>query len=223
MRDSVLMYVSQCDALRDLPPEQFKASVLAIWDYAMKDIEPEADPVTMMAWKLCKPLLDRNNRNYENGKRTRSEPEANPERTASDTGATWERPRSEPEANPERTGSGPEANPTPKVKGERLNLKKEPPKGGKKESAKRFHPPTIEEVREYASEHGYNVDAARFIDFYESKGWKVGTSPMKDWKAAVRNWARSERQGKATKPSNSNFTGRDTNLDNLLKTGGLYG
>ena len=27
---------------------------------------------------------------------------------------------------------------------------------------------------------------------YESKGWKVGKNPMKDWKAAVRNWERNE-------------------------------
>jgi hypothetical protein len=26
------------------------------------------------------------------------------------------------------------------------------------------------------------------VAFYESKGWKVGNQPMKDWKAAVRTW-----------------------------------
>ena len=35
-----------------------------------------------------------------------------------------------------------------------------------------------------------SVDAQRFVDFYASKGWKVGNQPMKDWRAAVRTWER---------------------------------
>lgn len=58
----------------------------------------------------------------------------------------------------------------------------------------RFTPPTVEEVAEYCREKGYGVDAHRFVDFYTSKGWMVGRSPMKDWKAAVRNWAGSDKQ-----------------------------
>ena len=56
----------------------------------------------------------------------------------------------------------------------------------------RFTPPTLEEVQAYCIERGNNVDAERFIDFYSSKGWMVGKNKMKDWKAAVRNWERTE-------------------------------
>lgn len=59
-----------------------------------------------------------------------------------------------------------------------------------KESASRFTPPTAEQVLTYAKEKGIQIDVEAFVDFYTSKGWKVGRSPMKDWKAAVRNWAR---------------------------------
>ncbi len=31
------------------------------------------------------------------------------------------------------------------------------------------------------------------MDFYESKGWRVGSSAMKDWKAAVRTWEQRRR------------------------------
>ncbi len=55
---------------------------------------------------------------------------------------------------------------------------------------KHFVPPTIEEVKQYCIDGSYNVDAQRFIDFYESKGWMVGKNKMKDWKAALRNWSR---------------------------------
>ena len=55
----------------------------------------------------------------------------------------------------------------------------------------RFKPPTIEDVQAYCMERNNNVDAQRFIDYYTSNGWKVGKNPMKDWKAAVRNWERT--------------------------------
>ena len=55
----------------------------------------------------------------------------------------------------------------------------------------RFTPPTVDEVRAYCSEHGYRVDAERFVAYYESNGWRVGRNPMKDWRAAVRTWTRN--------------------------------
>lgn len=57
-----------------------------------------------------------------------------------------------------------------------------------------FCPPTLDEVEAYCKERNNNVDAERFIDFYSSKGWFVGKNKMKDWKAAVRNWERSEKK-----------------------------
>lgn len=60
------------------------------------------------------------------------------------------------------------------------------------EKRTRFSPPTPAEVDAYAKEQGISVNGQRFCDFYASKGWKVGGSPMKDWKAAARNWASRE-------------------------------
>lgn len=53
----------------------------------------------------------------------------------------------------------------------------------------RFKKPTIEEIAAYIEEKKFTFDAERFYDYYESKGWVVGKSPMKDWKAACRTWA----------------------------------
>lgn len=60
------------------------------------------------------------------------------------------------------------------------------------ESKKRFRPPTVEEVEAYCLERNNKVDAERFVDYYTANGWKVGKNPMKDWKAAVRNWERKD-------------------------------
>ena len=57
-----------------------------------------------------------------------------------------------------------------------------------KEKRRRFSPPSLDDVRAYCKERRNNVDPQRFIDFYASKGWVVGKSPMRDWKAAVRTW-----------------------------------
>jgi hypothetical protein len=53
---------------------------------------------------------------------------------------------------------------------------------------KYFKKPTIEEVKSYCQERKNNVDAEKFYDFYESKGWMVGKNKMKDWQACVRTW-----------------------------------
>ena len=57
---------------------------------------------------------------------------------------------------------------------------------------KRFTPPSVDEVAAYCRERGNVVDAQRFVDFYASKGWKVGNAGMRDWHAAVRNWERQD-------------------------------
>ena len=67
-----------------------------------------------------------------------------------------------------------------------------------KPSRKRFTAPSLEEVRAYCKERNNNVDPQAFIDFYSSKGWKVGNQPMKDWQAAVRTWERRETTQKAS-------------------------
>ena len=69
---------------------------------------------------------------------------------------------------------------------------------------RRFTPPTRDEVAQYITENGYNVDANAFIDFYSSCGWVIGKNkPMRDWKAAVRNWNRRDNEKKTQAPKNS--------------------
>lgn len=59
-----------------------------------------------------------------------------------------------------------------------------------------FTPPTVEEVRAYFKEIGKEDESQKFVDFYESKGWLVGKSKMKDWRASVRTWeTRQKTQG----------------------------
>lgn len=65
-----------------------------------------------------------------------------------------------------------------------------------KEKDKRFIKPSVKDIADYCNNNNYNIDAERFYDYYESKGWKVGKAPMKDWKAAVRMWSRNNKDQK---------------------------
>ena len=57
-----------------------------------------------------------------------------------------------------------------------------------------FHKPTLEDIRAYCISRGNQVDPEQFFNFYESKGWMVGRTPMKDWRAAVRTWEKREKE-----------------------------
>ena len=58
-------------------------------------------------------------------------------------------------------------------------------------ASKTFEKPTVEEIAEYCKLRNNAIDPQHFFDFYESKGWLVGKSRMKDWKACVRTWERN--------------------------------
>lgn len=52
-------------------------------------------------------------------------------------------------------------------------------------------PPKPEWVSAYCKERNNGITASEFIDFYDSKGWVVGKSKMKDWQAAIRTWEKN--------------------------------
>ena len=70
----------------------------------------------------------------------------------------------------------------------------------------RFKPPTVQEVQDYCNERQNGIQAYTFVNFYQSKGWKVGNQPMKDWKAAVRTWEQKNKQNGITNTTNAGFS-----------------
>ena len=84
-----------------------------------------------------------------------------------------------------------------------------------------FIHPSIEEVSGYCRERSSVIDPQAFFDFYASKGWKVGSQPMEDWRACVRTWEHREKQKKKKdtfsyeqrKVSNADVEARFVNLD----------
>lgn len=88
-----------------------------------------------------------------------------------------------------------------------------------KTPSKRFIKPTVEEVRAYCVERKNGINADTFVSYYESKGWLVGKSPMKDWKACVRTWEQNEYGKPKTtrKPMMSDISERNNDWEDIAK------
>ncbi len=65
------------------------------------------------------------------------------------------------------------------------------------EKQKKFQRPTIEEVEQYCAQRHNGINAEEFYYFYESKGWLVGKTPMKNWQAAVISWEKIRKKEKS--------------------------
>jgi hypothetical protein len=85
----------------------------------------------------------------------------------------------------------------------------------------RFIKPTVQEVADYCKERNNNINPEAFIDFYESKGWMVGKNHMKDWRAAIRQWERREKDFSVNKGGNTGFGSWRQNQGYDLGTGAM--
>ena len=205
-RKQFTWYRSYYDALKELPAEEFRDIVLAGCAYALDGEEPELSGVARAIFTLIRPTLEVGRSKAEN--RSRAEQTSI---SAEQTGNSPEQTKNKPEQTQNKrkqTGNKPEQT---RNKPEQTRKEKEKEKEREKESEndsycsppppswpKRFVPPTLAEVQSYVAQRQSPVDPQGFIDFYASKGWMVGKTPMKDWKAACRNaetwerWSRTE-------------------------------
>lgn len=111
MRDSVVFYRSFYEAVRNLPPDEFKESVQAILDYGLDGKPPDTQgTIAHTVFSLVKPQIDANNRRFESGKKGGRKPNPNQDVTKA-------------EPNPNLSGTKPE--PKEKCKGERRKEKKD--------------------------------------------------------------------------------------------------
>ncbi len=165
--ESFVFYRSFRDAISEMSDEDKLATLLAICDYALYGVEPKLkDAMARAVFTVARPSIDANKGRRANGKKGGRPPK---KPMVSDSENLWFQKTESTETETEtETDTG-------------ANRAASPPKRS------RFVPPTLEEVATYVRERGSSVDPQGFIDFYASKGWLVGKTPMKDWKAACRN------------------------------------
>lgn len=215
MRDSVVFYRSFYEAVNTLSPDEKLKAMEYMLEYGFYSKEPEGNTSAYGMFLMARPQIDANIQRYENGKKGGRKPKDIQNSTESEPKHIKKETETEPRPNQNLTKTEPNVNVNDNVN----DIKENTLKGVKE---KRFAPPTLENVRGYCQEKGYNIDAERFIDFYESKGWMIGKNKMKDWKAAVRNWVRQDkdrgREKSAQKPVNrfQNFDQSGTDYDALV-------
>lgn len=190
MRES---FVLHAEYIEDLPEELKGAFLRYIYEYGINEIEPELSGLELTVWLKIKRRIDDDVSAYE---RKVSNLKQNRSRTATgakSTAPTDNRTDTERTPNGDRTDSvsvNVSVNDSVNVS-DSVNVAEAKP-AEPAPARKRFVKPELEEIREFCFEKNINIDVDRFFNYYESKGWKVGVSPMKDWKAAVRNWAKND-------------------------------
>ena len=216
-KDSFVLYTKYREHIEQLDMEERGKLFTAIFDYQMgvplEEYFYSMSPVTAMCFSFIRQQLDSDNKLYEDKVK----------RNRENACKRWDATVCEPM----RTDANAQSRIESHYDNEYDNdLKKSCSNEQPKE---RFKPPTVSEVKEYAEKNKYSaVDAERFCDFYESKGWMVGKNKMKDWKAAVRNWNHSQ-QEKTAKPMRQevtakrtgfvNYEQRETDYDKLILEG----
>ncbi len=80
----------------------------------------------------------------------------------------------------------------------------------------RFKKPTLQDITDYQKEIGFKNEASKFLNYYESNGWRVGKNPMKNWKAAFSGWCDRSNNfsaNKQTGPSEAEWSNADFMID----------
>ena len=185
MKDSFIIFTESREMVAELNEIQKAALLDALFSYAEDEEVSLPDGETRLVFISMRQKIDAANqryedkcaRNRENGAKGGRKPNGSEK-----TERLSEKPNGFEKTLPE---------PDPDIEPD--NKRKTPAES--KEKRKRFVPPTVEEVREYADKAGLEMDYQRFVDHFKSNGWKVGgKAPMKDWQAAARNWVARDKK-----------------------------
>ena len=180
----VCLYVSYLESLAPFSDEEIGRMVRAMLIYTATGETPLFDGNERFIWPTLKAQIDRDEAAYQERcekNRANGAKGGRPKNQSVITKTEWfsEEPKKAKEKEKEKEKE--------KKKENDSDMADKPP------TRHSFSPPSVDDVREYCREKGYNVDPERFVDYYTSNGWKVGRNPMKDWKAALRSWERKEK------------------------------
>lgn len=165
MKESIIVYRSFYEAIKDLPKELQADAWNAIFEYGLNQNEIELNGIVSTVFKLVKPQLDANLKRFENGTKG---------------GRPKNQIITKQEPNNNQTETKVEPNVNVNVN-DNLNV-----------NVKRFSKPTQTEISDYMKQQGMNDESERFYNYYEANGWKVGKNAMKNWKAAVITWKKNQ-------------------------------
>ena len=202
-KPGVILYFEMRNVFEELSNEKRGILVSAILDYSEHGIQPDFRGSLRIAWASIQPRLDRDGENYAQKSQQRRYAvyirECKKDGTLPLPFDEWLAPLSD--STQTKTSDDNKRYPTTTSTSTSTSASTSTSQGNicgstavkPPRQPQRLIPPTVEEVRAYAAQRGDFLDPEAFMDYYTANGWKVGRNPMKDWKAAVRTWARKER------------------------------
>lgn len=176
-RDSFIFYRSFYEAIKDLPAEE-KANLLdAICELSLNFNELELAGISKSLFILIKPQIEANIKRYENGRKPKSKQDK------SKTEANTKQTRS-------KTGTNVNVNVNEECINDNVNVN-----------------PSIEDIKAYTLEKGYEVDANKIWHYYNDNNWKDAKGKeVKNWKTKIlNNWCKEANKIKPKPFSLSNF------------------
>lgn len=187
------------------PEEQRGKLLWALAQYGTYGIEPELEWPLDAIFASVREDIDYSKRCIAAGKTGGRGNRKPPLDDAKPPFSETETQNDEPEGNDEplsdsQKGDGDNA----EAKAKQGKAKQGKAKQGKAVS-KRFVKPALAEVEEYVSAKGYTFNPEAFWSYYEAVGWKVGSKPMKNWKAACSTWQQREAKKEASHDAYSNL------------------
>lgn len=203
-RDVFYFYRSYFEAAMKMQPQEQFALLKGIADYALNGVVPNFTGIADAVFTIIKPILDKEASDFGNGKKGGRPKKENGDKNGGLKGGF---------------NGGFSNSETPSETKEKETITKTDTETDKRTEEKgivavapapvikRFVKPTLLELQQYCQEARLHINCDSFLDYYDAKGWRVGSQPMKDWKAAARNWAR--RQQEQDKPS-ADFISRTT-------------
>ena len=188
MYESFIMYRSVWDGVKGLPDETALKLLKALFAYALDGIEPELQGLEQTVFTSWRANVDAARIKRENGRHggRPAKPMVSDEKPV----VTNEKPMVSDEKPVVRKVKSTDTDTDTDTDTFTGTDKETGKEKGTREKGTKFTPPTVEQVKDYCNKRGNAVDPEAFTAFYTSKGWKVGKSAMKDWKAAVRTWER---------------------------------
>lgn len=201
-KKGVIMFYDLLEQLEDFTDEQFGMITRAIIKYDRDNVVPEfTDTSVKVAFKMIKPIIDKNKQEYEN----------KCEKNRENVKKRWEKQdTNEYDCIRMNTNYTDIDNDIDNDNNKKKNIKRT--------KTKSFVPPTLQDIIDYANSRHSSVDAKKFYDYFTAdedinKHWiDSNGKKVKNWKQKFITW-----ESHSPKEKNQNFTGRQYSKEDWRK------
>ena len=206
----VCMYADYLEALAPFSDEERGRLLMAAIRYATAGEEPAFTGNERFIWPSLKGKIDRDAAAYQEKcekSRVNGRKGGRPKKTEGFSEEPKKANKNENKNKNENENKNENKNKNEREKEEKEEKETPAPEAQKalsvsSEHSLLFSPPSKQQVERYCKTKGYRIDPGRFVDYYTANGWRMGSAPMQDWKAALRCWNGKEKtDGKIAVPT----------------------